>query len=97
LLEHTPVGTSAVDVMSFIIRRVRPWRPVHAHSDYIQAYKTPIPERFDVFRTSSRTIRTTVAELPVGLLTSDRVHAKWHFDENDRLTDITAERVAVGP
>jgi len=97
LLERTPPGTSGADALSFVIDTLQPLRNVTAYSGYIREYKRPKPKKPEVFRTDSRIIFACVAERPVSLLSSERVEARWHFNDNDQLTDITVERMTIGP
>jgi len=97
LLEGAPLGTDAVDVLSFVVDKLQPARPINAYSKYVRAYKESKGRDSGAMRITSRFIAVIVAERPVSLLSSERVWAKWHFDDKDRLTDITIERVAIGP
>jgi len=97
LLKHTPLGTGGVDVLSFTLDKLHVTRPVNAYSAYDKAYQASTGKASSATPISAKIIAVIVSERPVRLLSSERVWAKWHFDEKDRLTDITIVRDGIGP
>ena len=98
LLEHTPVGSSPRTVIAFIHDSLSPKGHIEADSVYLDDYENATGKKIKAVPwTRKRFIRAVVAERPRGFLVTEEVTAKWHFDQNDRLTDISIDRHGLGP
>jgi hypothetical protein len=97
LLAHTPPGTSAVDVLSFVITSLRHQEPVDCYFEYLQAYEASTAQSAPVVPTNSKTIEVIVTEWPAAWMMSELVIATWHFDDKNRVSDITIQRRTTGP
>src|SRR4051794_2539267 len=83
LLDKTPLGTRAPHVLSFV-------HELQLHGPQVAGYRPPVDA------TPDRTIAAIVKIHSVGFVAQEHVKATWHFDESDRLSDITIERYTIG-
>ena len=67
----------------------------NAYYKWVQTYSTSTGRKSDLEPTDDRTISLTTRSRPTGKA-EEHVRAIWHFDENDRVTDISIERNAIG-
>jgi len=103
LLTYTPPGASAMQVLAFVVNDLHRSGQGNAYHQYLEDYRastgrdddlqlTPTGDEF----TGERTIEVVVSSRPSGLVTHE-VSATWHFDAQDRLTDITTRSYGIGP
>jgi len=106
LLAYTPRGTNAMEVMEFVVNDLH--RPSAAHGEayerYVKEYRA-LTGRKDDFNlwplgendyTHERTIEVAVSGRAAGLLVAHVIEATWHFDDQDRLVDITTNSYGIG-
>jgi len=96
LLAKTPVGTPASKVLAYVVNEVAHEGEVSAYYNWARAHEASTGT-FSVNRTDDRTIEAIVGERSVLPLLVEDVTATWHFDDNDRVSDITVERNGYGP
>jgi hypothetical protein len=100
LLAYTPAGTSAKNVLGFVIKDL--YRPGagqgNAYFQYLQDYEASNGRaKLNLTPTDDRTIEVIVSSTFGGFLMADEVKATWHFDRKDRLIDITTSSYSIGP
>ena len=95
LLEATPRGTNAADVVLYVDRELA---HVHAeaYSKWVWAYRDSIGRAPLIIPTTTRKIRVIVGQRSKQFPLTEHVQATWHFDGNDKVTDIIIERHAFG-
>jgi hypothetical protein len=103
LLSRTPVGTSAIDVLSFVVDTLRPRDSRNAYYRYVDAYAAKTGHRPDICPTDStdaatkRTIDVLLQVRVSGICFNELTSATWFFDEHDRLADVRVKRTDIGP
>jgi hypothetical protein len=96
LLVSTPKGTSGPDALAAFLRARKHKDRVDAYSGYVEAVEISTTQRLPVISSTQRTIRAVLSERPIGFALSKLTIATWHFDERDRLIDITVETLTIG-
>ena len=100
LLKHTPPGTSASEVLEFVVNDLDSFRHggSSAYYVYLMEYEASHGRRPDDLGPSDdRTIEVVVSSRTAGLLMSKRLKAIWHFDGQNRLEDVTTSEYGLGP
>lgn len=104
LISLTPIGLNATNVLLFAVNDLHPTFGATAHFTYVDALRDRVPRRGYVVPTDvtggpnpmPRSIEVTLARYyerrHLHLLT-----ARWIFDQNDTLVDITVSRYGVYP
>lgn len=96
LLAKTPRGTSAPDVLAFVADLELPKRAqCTGYGQWVRNYEASTGRRTSLIPADDRTIEAMV-KIEKVVLGDDIVKAIWHFDESDRLTDITIDRYTIG-
>ena len=97
LLAYTPLGTPGAEVLEFVLNKLKCVPPAKAPHGWVHEYdksllnigSSVLPEA------GGRTIRVTIGRrITIG---EERVDATWHFDENNKVNDITVERYRTFP
>jgi len=75
---------------------------VDAYSQYVNALESRTGKRSGAIRSTANfhtgnSISAIVSERAVGFLLSELIVADWHFDDQDRVADITIDRHCLGP
>jgi hypothetical protein len=105
LLSHTPPGTSAVEVLEFVVNDLYHSGQGNAYHPYLKDYAATSGRKLhdlkltptDNMYGEKRVIEVVVSSVPSHFLMANEVAAIWHFDGQDRLTDITTRSYSIGP
>jgi len=102
LLAHTPPGSSPDTVLDFVVNKLHRNGQGDAYYKYLRAYEASTGKMDNQLTaadliTAPRTISVVVSSRPSSFMIAHEVSATWHFDDQDRLVDITTMEYGIGP